>query len=310
MTTVAIAGADGALGSRVRARLAGHADVQAVRHLPVDLADVLPDHLAEVDVVVNLDADATADGLHALLDAVVDAGVGAVVHLSSVTVYGAHPDNPVPMPEEQSLRAMPDHDAGQRHAAMEGVLQAWTPQHRDIPVAVLRSAMVVGGDERPWLIDVFVGARVLGVRGHRPPLQFLHLDDLASAVTHATVQRLSGAYNVAAEGWLSADEVDAILGRRRLEVPEGMVHNADHLMHPCVMAVDRLVATGWWPEQSNRDAVAVLAAQYGEQVVLGPVVATRGEVRQAAGVAAGVTGGLLALGLLARRRRRSGRDEA
>ena len=58
------------------------------------------------------------------------------------------------------------------------------------------------------------------VRGHKPPLQFVHVDDVVSALVHVIDHGLDGVYNVTAEGWLSMDEVTAIVGRRTVALPE------------------------------------------------------------------------------------------
>ena len=45
-----------------------------------------------------------------------------------------------------------------------------------------------------------------------PPAQFLHLDDLASAVVLAAEQQLDGVYNVAPDGWVAGERVRALAG--------------------------------------------------------------------------------------------------
>lgn len=314
MTTVAVSGMASTLGTRVRVRLEAVADLGPV----VAWSDAEPP--AEgLDVLVDLDTWAEPERVRQRCRAAVAAGARSLVHLSSMEVYGAHPDNEVPLVEEHPRRPCADFPRAEHHDRVEQAIDAWRRDHAPVAVAVLRPAMVVGADEPPLLVDAFVGGRTLGVRGHRPPMQFLHVDDLAAAVVHAARHELDGVYNVAAEGWLSADEIEAILGRHRLEVPEEVVFTSverlrttglsslplgavHHLVHPWVASVDRLVATGWRPGHSNRDAMATLAADHGDRVALGPLVTTRRQVRRATGTAVGVAGGLLALGIAARRR--------
>ena len=142
-------------------------------------------------------------------------------------------------------------------------------EHPGTTVAVLRPAVAVAEGEQSWL------ARSLGLtRGIRagrddPPLQLLHLDDMADAVELARRARLDGPYNVAPDGWLSGEEAVALAGappRLRLPVhvvtsvagvlwrwrvgrmPPGLV---PYTMHPWVVANDRLKAAGWQPRHSN-----------------------------------------------------------
>lgn len=357
VTTVAITGVGGRVGRRVleavRALPAvdavvgvvppaddpGASDESGSAGADVRVADVTDLEatraaLAGADVVVHLPADLVppggrerarevhVDGTRHVAEAARTAGARKLVVVTSTVAYGAHPDNEVPLTEESPLRANPDFPWAEQEREVDTWLGGWAERHDDVVVTRLRVATVVGDGVDTVLTRALLAPRLPSVRGHRPPWQFVHVDDAASAVTHAVTHDLAGAYNVAAEGWLSFDEVAAILDRRPLDLPEevafstverlgaiglsdlpiGAVH---YVMHPWVVSSDRLVATGWRPVHSNRDAAAALAADLGDRIVLGPVATSRRQVRQTAAVSAGVAGGLLALGVMARRRRRS-----
>lgn len=351
MTTVAITGVSGLVGSRVLELLAAHDGVDRVVGVDLvrpagELPDVLEFHRADVadalalrgmfdgaDVVVHLAfrmdpmADrarmraVNVDGTRHVVQAAADAGVRKVVAASSLVVHGAHPDNDVPLTEDSPLRANEGFPYAAHHQAADEWLGAWAADHPDVTVTRLRLATVVGTGADNFFTRALLAPRLPSVRGHRPPFQFVHVDDAASAVVHAIDADLPGAWNVAAEGWLSFDEVAAILHRRPLDLPEEVAFTAvermaaiglaelpigavPHVMHPWVASAEKLVATGWRPVHSNRDAAAALARDLGDRLVLGPVHTSRHQVRQAAAASAGLAGGLLALGLLARRRRR------
>lgn len=353
MTTLVITGASGLVGTRLLARarsLPGVERVVAVGlHPPLDPgvgdegAEVVfrrtdvtdPDAVRAAveggDVLVHLASQATprddlarmrrvnVDGTRHVVEAAAATGARKVVVVSTTAVYGAHADNDVPLTEESPLRANPDLPFVEHRREAEQWVTRWAEDHPDVVVTILRPAQVVGPGVRDLFTHAMLLPRLPSVRGHRPPFQFLHLDDYVSALVHVVDHDLPGPYNVAAEGWLSFDELEAILGRRALDIPEeiaftlvdrlaafgltgfpvGAVH---HLVHPWVVSVDRLVATGWRPMHSNRDAAAHLAEDLGDRVELGPVTTTRRQVRQTAAVSLGVAGGLLALGVLARRR--------
>jgi len=132
--TVAVTGAAGPLGQLVLERLVAAGRHKRVVGIDVDrgtapgvtwrLADVrdpaLRARLAGVDTVVHLATDrdpesAPADrralnvrGTDVLLTAAAAAGVRRLVLLTSAMVYGAGPDNAVPLPEDGPLRAEPD----------------------------------------------------------------------------------------------------------------------------------------------------------------------------------------------------------
>jgi len=153
----------------------------------------------------------------------------------------------------------------------------------------------------------FEAPRVTLVKGHKPPLQFVHLDDVVAAIVHVLDRHLTGVYNVSAEGWLSLDEVTAIVGRRTVEVPEEVAFSSAerlwrlgigeqppglirHIMYPYVVDPSRLIATGWQPRHSNRDALDVFAQEHRRYLALAGVRATKGTVALGATALAGLAG--------------------
>jgi UDP-glucose 4-epimerase len=54
------------------------------------------------------------------------------------------------------------------------------------------------------------------VLGFDPRLQFVHEDDVVHALEHAAFNRLSGIYNVAADGVLALSEAASLVGKRAL----------------------------------------------------------------------------------------------
>jgi len=105
-----------------------------------------------------------------------------------------------------------------------------------------------------------------------PPAQFLHLDDLASAVVLAAEHRLDGVYNVAPDGWVAGERVRALAGAvPRLKLPDRVTEVIGNLRWrfqrgpippglrsytrwPWLVANDRLKAEGWTPTVTNEQA--------------------------------------------------------
>lgn len=320
---------------------------------PADLADLadldgpeLVEALAGVDVVVHLVDDhgrtrrserarGGAGGIGALartrhvMTAARAAGVGRAVVVSSVLAYGAHPDNDLPLTEESRLRGIEAFGLAEHARDVERWLTVWLDDEpgAGLQVAVLRLALLLGPGVDSFLTRAFEAPRIPAVKGHRPPLQFLHPDDAAAAVVHTVEHGLTGAYNVAAEGWLSFDEVTAIVGRRVVEVPEELAYRSverlwtlglgdqppgiiELFSYPCVMSCERLLDTGWQPQHTNRDAVASMATEHARYLTLGPVRTRRSTARWAAFgsflLAVGTVLGAVRILRRAWRRRRSG----
>jgi len=106
-----------------------------------------------------------------------------------------------------------------------------------------------------------------------PPSQFLHLDDLASAVEIGVGvgggARLDGVFNVAPDGWVPGERVRALSGERpRLPLPDRVREVVSGLrwrftrgpippgllpytLEPWVISNGRLRAAGWVPTVTN-----------------------------------------------------------
>lgn len=343
MTTVAITGVGGLVGSRLAAELAERPGVERIVGLDLREPEGLSQHelefrradvrdpafhrfLADVDMVVHLAyqmdplrdratmRSVNVEGTQNVFEAAARAGVSKVVYASTALVYGAHPDNDFPLSESSPLRANPDFDYAEQKLEIERWLEDWRPDHPDVTVTVLRLAIVAGPGVENFITRVtFESPRPFLIRGHKPPLQFVHIDDVTRALVHAVDHDLAGAFNVAAEGWLSMDEVIALAGRKPIQLPEEVAFTTVqrlwdlgvgemppgvpyYLMHPWVISPDKLIETGWRPKHSNRDALAELVEEHRDWVALGKLRARRSTVRKVAAV----TGVLAALAVARR----------
>jgi UDP-glucose 4-epimerase len=340
---VVITGVSGFLGQAVLRRLAGSPVVGRLvgldvrepgfrpRELQFHLVDVAGSDLRPLfegaDVLVHLAGvhDAIPDeelmarvnvgGTRRVLEAAASAGVSKVVLVSSAAVYGAWPNNPVPLTEDAPLRPNPGFPLGVHKAELERLLAEWSLARPAVTTTVLRPAFVLGA-RADHAIARLIRARIpLGVGGSTAPVQFVHEDDATEAIALAVERDLPGVYNVAADGWLSRDALRALLGRkvqpsigpelmeralRRLfraglvDVPPSEM---PYLLHPWVVAVDRLRAEGWTPHYTNEETV--LACLGGRQ----PGSTWKAAAAATAGAGA-ATAGLVVAGLVRRRRRR------
>lgn len=302
-------------GEPVPVEAAAGADVRVADLTTTDLKPLLEGagtviHLAEA---VGPDdervAAANVDGARRLLEAAGDVGVGHVVVLSSASVYGAWATNPVPLTEDAVLRPTPAFDFAIHKAEVERLAAEWREQHPGTTVTLLRPAVMVGEGLESWLARALQAALLLRA-GDDPPAQFVHVDDLCSAIELARRARLDGPFNVAPDGWVEGTQVRSLAGapprlpmpaavtdrlasltwRRRVgRMPPGIV---PYTLHPWVVANDRLRAAGWEPKHSNEEAFVAanegtpwsrLSPQRRQELALGVAAAT------IVGAAAGLT---------------------
>lgn len=255
----------GALGRRVVTALgeAGHLVVDE----PTDAEAVV--WLAGHDATVgDRWQRAEFDPVEPLLD--LDPGPGHLVVVSSAIVYGAWANNPVPLTEDTALR--PEADLAQRFVALEQSIDEWRRARPGRTATVLRPAVTVAADQAAGLASALVAGMGQRLGEVDPPSQFLHLDDLTTAIVLAVTDRLDAVYNVAPHGSIPGDRVRALAGavprvrlparlhetvgrvRWRVErgpIPDGM---SGYTRWPWLVANDRLVAAGWTPTVTNEQA--------------------------------------------------------
>jgi nucleoside-diphosphate-sugar epimerase len=222
-----------------------------------------------------------------VLDAAGDAGVPHVVVLSSATVYGAWANNPVPLTEDAPLRPNPGVPFAAERAEIERLTAEWREAHPGATAAALRPARAAAAGDRDWLVRVLRPAPTVPETADEPPVQFVDLDDVAAAVDVARRRRLDGAFNVAPDGSIPGDQVRSLVGvPPKVPLPERIASRVlrwgfrwglgptppelvPYVLHPWVVAADRLRAEGWTPAVSNEEA-CVEAHDAGPWATLSP----------------------------------------
>jgi hypothetical protein len=254
----------------------------AVERVALGAGDALAPHLVGAASVLHLGWAAAGDldpssatqvvaAARQVLAAASEAAVDRLVIVSSATVYGAWTTNPVPLTEDAPVRPSPGFGPAVALAEVERLAADWSDDHPDGRVVVLRPVTTVAPDRPGWLARALRSALGFPVEDNDPPTQFLHLDDLASAVD--TVRRcgLRGAVNVAPDGWLDGPDRRALDLRPRLRLPEALAARLHgwrwrlgvaptppellpYAIHPWVVANDKLTAAGWRASFSNEEA--------------------------------------------------------
>jgi nucleoside-diphosphate-sugar epimerase len=283
VTRVLMTGADSSLGERVVGRLS-EIDGFEVISVATDGSEVLSmlPHGEGLGIAVHLaagDHDTRAKrgenvttGTATLIEIAQASGVEHVVLVSSAMVYGAWANNPVPLTEDAALRPDLDFVFARQLAAVEQMIDDWRIDQPGRTATVLRPVVPVAADGTSSL------ARALAAgMGHRsgeddPGAQFVHLDDLAAAVTLATEKRLDGVFNVAPDGWIAGERVRALSGSPpRVKLPDRVAEVVararwrfqrgpippglrSYTKWPWLVANDRLKAAGWKPANTNEQA--------------------------------------------------------
>ncbi len=346
---VAVTGAARGLGYALTSKLAESAgvsrvvaiddhrgDVTGVTWRIVDVRDpALAGRLTGVDVVVHTDVDFSPDtdarsrrafnvrGAQTVLTAAAAGGVGRVVLVTSAMVYGAGPDNPVPLPEDFPLSADSDGSVVGDLLEIEHLAQRAPRVHLGLDVTVVRPAALVGDGIDTLVTRHFEAPRLLTVKGCAPAWQFCHADDLVSALELAAEGRVTGAFAVGSDGWLQQEQLEELSGMRRIELPARLtfataqrlyqagitpapVTDLRYVVYPWVVDCETLRNASWRPSYDNAEVLEVLLAQRaGHHAVAGRRLGRKDAAITAAGATVAVIGTAEIVRQVRRRRRGS-----
>lgn len=298
-------------------------------------SDALGPRLEGVDVVVHLAfvmdpikderemRDINVNGSVKVFQAAANAGAAKIVYLSSAVVYGAHPNNPLPLTEDDPLRANLDFSYAAHKLEVEYAVREFRSEHPGIVFTVFRPAIVFGRHvDNAWshMLETPV---VFGVRGYSPPLQLVHEDDVADALVFSVFEDLDDAYNLAPGDRLPAERIVEMAGKRRIELdeprafsmmdrlwslglaeaPPGMLH---YVMYPWIVSIEKLTKAGFEPARTGEEALLETLERTRGVLRLGKRRILRQKLIKGAAAGAGLAGAALA----ARTLRRSGRRTA
>ena len=294
MTTAVLTGANSPLGARV-ARLLGEPDEHDPTVGPIDVVvldeTVHPSSGADpvrlatgdvADVIIDLgtsDYDRRAERRESASEYITSSLAAAdrfradqFVFVSSALVYGAAPNNPKPLTEDAVLRPDVEFVFARQLASAEELVDEWRRARTGRSASVLRPAISLAEGDSSRLASALVSGLGRRVAEADPPSQFLHLDDLASAIVLAVRRRLDGVFNVAPDGWVPGERVRALSGEGpRIPLPERLSEVvaslrwrfqrgplppglASYTRDPWIISNGRLREVGWTPTITNEQA--------------------------------------------------------
>ena len=211
---------------------------------------------------INVEGTLNAFGAAAI------AGARRFVYSSSVAAYGFHSDNPIGMTEDWPVRPAARLFYAQEKAELERLLQAEAAARPAGPVLYLLRPSIVLGPHTVGAKDLLPGplaplARRLASQARRLPvpvpvlvptlpLQLVHEEDMGRALLQCVVAAgPPGAYNIAADGIISAADIARELGMLPLPIPAGPARLAAQV----IAALPFLPPVAQWVEASSHPAI-------------------------------------------------------
>jgi UDP-glucose 4-epimerase len=227
--------------------------------------------------------DVDVNGAHNVLEAAAEAGTSQVLVASSSTAYGAFPDNPVPLTEDDPVRGVPGFPYARHKTESDRLCQLWAAAHPDRVMTIVRPCIVFGPSVDNYIVRLWTKVPFTADAGQLDtPIQFVHEDDVVEAMSALLLGRHSGAFNVAGDGLMTLRECSEIIGSpikkmplrayrglaramwaaRLSEAPPGQIEFA---LHPWVVSNEKLKrTTGWSPRYSSRETFEITMRTHGK----------------------------------------------
>ena len=200
--------------------------------------DVTRDDLASavrgIDVLVHLAFIVTeirdkkkiyavnVDGTRRVLEAAEAAGIQRLVVASSVSVYGSVARDGIEITEDTPRCGNEDSYYAHTKRIVEEMLDEFEKERPGVAVTRLRPSILCGAQTDNFLLDLLAHRIVVYPNSNRAGLPLVHEDDVGWAFYLAIKKGISGAFNIDA-GNLSFQQIGAILGRRSVGLPYGLL---------------------------------------------------------------------------------------
>lgn len=256
------------------------------------LVDLLREE--QVDTVVHLQFresntptessfDENVMGTAKLLGACSEAAVRQVIGMSSLMVYGAHPDNPMFLREDRPLEGNKKYGYIRDWIEMEAYYDSFRNQNPERVMTVLRFGHIVGPKVDSPLTRFLRQEEALVLLGFDPMLQIIHEADVVSALVHATLNDFNGTFNVAPEKGMPLWKTQGLASKLPIPVLHPLAYWSasvggtrlaplplDHLRYPCMGDMTKMqTVLNFAPQYTPEETVREFAAQQRTHKLLG-----------------------------------------
>jgi UDP-glucose 4-epimerase len=227
--------------------------------------------------------DVDVNGTHNVLEAAADAGTGQVLVTASAAAYGAFPDNPVPLTEDDPVRGVAGFSYARDKTESDRLCQLWAKTYPERVMTIVRRCIVFGPNVDNYFVRLWTKQPfTVDVGNLDEQIQFVHEDDLVEAITGLLLGRHAGAFNIAGEGTMTLRECSELLGTpirkmplrayrglaramwgaRLSEAPPGQIEFG---LYPWIVSTDKLeTATGWTPKHTSRETFEITMRAHGK----------------------------------------------
>lgn len=212
-----------------------------------------------------------------------------IIVASSGTAYGAWPDNPKALKEDDPIRIFPPKFSYAHHKGLiEQHCAEFMKQHPEVIFNMVRPCVVYGPNTDNYLARYLKNLPVVFLAdGCDPDFQFVHEMDVAAFFSLLIKKKVPGAFNVAGDGVVKISEMGAMIGKRTqkinrrlysaliwllwhlhvkiVEAPAGIV---DYTSYSWVLDTTRAKnKLGWNPLYTSRETLRIMLETHGYNLV-------------------------------------------
>jgi len=200
-------------------------------------------------------------------------GVRKLVVLSSANVYGPHPDNTNFLTEDAPLMAAARFGEIRDLVEVDILAQSFIWKHPEVETVILRPVHIVGPTIRNAASNYLRLRHPWTLMGFDPMIQFIHTEDVCSAMVAALRSGTRGVYNVVGPGEVPLSAALAELGHTPRPVPHFVARplldrlfklrltnfppgELDYIQYLCTVDGSRFAReSGWKPAHGLRETL-------------------------------------------------------
>ncbi|MEN8244036.1 MAG: SDR family oxidoreductase [Thermodesulfobacteriota bacterium] len=229
--------------------------------------------------------DINVNGTLNVLRACDELSIRHIIVASSGTAYGAWPDNPDMIREDDPIRLFPPTFSYAHHKGLvEAHCREYLQKHPDVILNVVRPCIVYGPNADNFLTRFLDNLPVLLLAdGCDPDLQFVHETDVAEFFSLLIEKKKPGPFNVAGDGVVRLSEVGAMAGKKSLKIPKRLYSGlvgllwrlrfkiveapsgiVDYIAYPWVLDTKRAKKElRWQPTYTSKETLRIMLETHG-----------------------------------------------
>ena len=203
-----------------------------------------------------------------------------IIVASSGTAYGAWPDNPKLLKEDDPIRIFPPKFSYAHHKGrIEQHCAEFIRRHPEVVFNIVRPCVVYGPHTDNYLSRFLKNMPIVFLAdGCDPDYQFVHEADLAELFLLLIQKKVPGAFNAAGDGVVKMSEVGEMIGKKtltiskrlysaliwllwhlRIKIVEAPVGMVDYTSYPWVLDTTRAKGKlGWKPRYTSRETLRIM----------------------------------------------------